>query len=326
MAYLLELLQADQRVTVGVFGSQADALSMVLRFPGLHENADHPGLYRLEPTEIPELTEIDHAGWVFPLCRASFSTYPSDGVIHVVWNEVQIFDEHPPTAGSYAAGNLPLNGYSFDMADVPAHVRARELLFEEAQTHFAERGQVAGREALGSQDGEHVTVAPIDSDEPGHLLFLLDLAAVYLRAESRSFEDFLSRYPKTCPEVPRASGPVKLQNQAPQPVALDQVDPPERRLLREPGPQRKQPRQERIRLPQRERLTRAAVGPVAECQRRRIHPRASSRPGTARTVPAGQPPHRRWWSGCTGRPTPRPEPSSVPPLHHVEGSVVRRYR
>jgi len=144
MAYLLELLQADQRVTVGVFGSQADALSMVLRFPGLHENADHPGLYWLEPTEIPELTEIDHAGWVFPLCRASFYTYPSDGIIHVVWNEVQIFDGHPPTAGSYAAGSLPLNGYSFDMADVPAHVRARELLFEEAQTHFAERGQVAG--------------------------------------------------------------------------------------------------------------------------------------------------------------------------------------
>ena len=195
MAYLLELVQADRRCVVGVFGSEADTLRMVERLPGLHEDADQPGIYWLEPTEVPELTEIEHHGWVFPLARASFSSYRSDGVIDVVWNTVQCFDEVPPRAGDYCAGTLSVNGWTFGMADGVDHIHARERLFVEAEEHNASRGQAVRREALGSQDGEYVTVAPIGESEPGRLAFLLDLAAVHLREESGSFEEFLSRYP-----------------------------------------------------------------------------------------------------------------------------------
>lgn len=137
------------RSLVGVFGSEADVLRIVKRFPGLHED---DGAYWLEPAEVPELTEIEHNDWVFPLARASFSTYQSDGVIDVVWNEVQLFDEPAPASGAYAAVSMSVNGYTFDAASGVEHVHARERLFAEAQDYFVARGKVVGREALGSQD------------------------------------------------------------------------------------------------------------------------------------------------------------------------------
>ncbi len=199
VAFLLELVQQDRRWAVGAFGSEADVLSLVRRLPGLHEEADQPGIYWLEPTEVPELTELAHRGWVIPVCRAAFSTYPSDGVIDVVWTEVQVFDDDPPAAASYGAGSVSVNGWVFGMADAVAHVRARERLFAEADAHYAARGQIAWREALGSQDGEYVAVGPVGGGEPDHLVFLLDPAAVALRAECPSFADFLSRYPDDLP-------------------------------------------------------------------------------------------------------------------------------
>ena len=195
MAYLLELLQQEQRCVVGMFGSEAEVLAMVELLPARHEDPERPGVVWLESTELPELTEIDYRGWVFPLSRSAFSTYPSDGVIHVVWTEVQNFDETPPTAGVYCAGSMPVNGYTFGMADGVAHVHARERLFAEAEKHFRDRGLVARRYALGSQDGEYVAVAPAGQREPDHLVFLLDPAAVVLRAECPGFEEFLRRYP-----------------------------------------------------------------------------------------------------------------------------------
>ncbi len=195
MAYLLELVQADRRCVIGMFASEADVLRMVKRLPGLHEDDDYPGSYSLEPAEVPELTEIHHNGWVFPLARASFSTYPSDGVIDVVWNEVQGFDQEPPAAGTYCAGTMFVNGYVFGMADGVEHVYARERLFEEAQEYYGARGQAAGRYALGSEDGEYVAVGPIGPSEPDHMVFLLDPAAVELRTQCQDFDDFLKRYP-----------------------------------------------------------------------------------------------------------------------------------
>lgn len=195
MAYLLELVQEDRRSVVGVFGSEADVLSLVKRLPGLHSDANYSDFYWLEPTEVPELTEIEHNGWLFPLCRASFSTYPSDGRIYVIWNEVQIFDETPPHARSYCAGTMSINGYTFGMEEGVDHVHAREKLFDEAKEHFVARGEILVREALGSQDGEYVAVLSKEDPESSRLVFLLDLAAVHLRAQLPSFEEFLSRYP-----------------------------------------------------------------------------------------------------------------------------------
>lgn len=195
MTYLLELIQQDRRHVVGVFGSEAEVLRLVAHLPARRHDTDRPDVVWLEPTQLPELTEIEHRGWVFPLCRAAFSTYPADGVIDVVWSQVQNFDEVPPGAGHYCAGSMPVNGYIFGMADGVAHVRARELLFAEAQEHFATRGLAARRYALGSQDGEYVAVGPVGTSEPDHLVFLLDPAAVVLRAECRTFEEFLGRYP-----------------------------------------------------------------------------------------------------------------------------------
>lgn len=199
MAYLLELVQAEHRSVVGVLRTEADVLRLVGRLPGLHEAPDHPGTFWLEPSEVPQLTEIEHDGWVYPLCRASFSTYASDGVIYVGWHEVQIYDDVPPRAGSLVAGILPVDGYTFGIADGVEQVHARERLVAEAAEHFGARGQVVDREALGSQDGEYVTVAPAGSDAPGRLAFLLDPAAVLLRARCQSFEEFLGRYPDDLP-------------------------------------------------------------------------------------------------------------------------------
>lgn len=181
------------RSLVGVFASEADVQRIVARFPGLHED---DGVFWLEPSEVPELTEIEHNGWVFPLARASFSTYQCDGVIDVIWNEVHLYAETPPTPGDYATVSMSVNGYTFDAASGVEHVHARERLFAEAQAYFGERGDVVGREALGSQDGEYVTVAATDGNGPGHLAFLLDPAAVHLREQAASFEEFLRRYPE----------------------------------------------------------------------------------------------------------------------------------
>ncbi|TXK05729.1 hypothetical protein FVP60_01705 [Microbacterium mitrae] len=93
---------------------------------GLHED---DGVFWLEPSEVPELTEIEHNGWVFPLARASFSTYQCDGVIDVIWNEVHLYAETPPTPGDYATVSMSVNSYTFDAASGVEHVQALATIY-----------------------------------------------------------------------------------------------------------------------------------------------------------------------------------------------------
>lgn len=116
-----------------MFGSESDVPRMVERLPGLHQEGDFPYANWLEPSEMPVATEIEHNVWVFPVSRASFSAYPADGVIYAAWNEVQFFVEAPSTPGSYSAGSMSVNDYTFGMADGVEQVHAQEKLLEETK-------------------------------------------------------------------------------------------------------------------------------------------------------------------------------------------------
>lgn len=196
MAYLLELQQDERQQFVGVFDDEPGVFRFIESIPFAQRAVDPWGVsYSMPFADIPELHRVSYRGWVYMLSRSSFSAYPSAGDVSFVWREVQDFDSHEPEVPTISAGTIPVDAYSFPMAEAAEQIEKREQLFAASEDYFGALGQSPSRGGLGSQDGEYVEVTRHfhDGTSSRGIAFLLDPAAVSLWEESADFAEFLGK-------------------------------------------------------------------------------------------------------------------------------------
>lgn len=169
---LLSLSQEVRTIPLAVFEDLESGYEFVKQIPGFKSVTDTFDEYSftyesIDPTELPDYTEISYRGNLVPITRFMFTDAED---IDILWQSIPNLDE--PDQG-LIEGATRVDAYIVGNDEVKSYIEARETGFLRIEKILDQLGYVAGRDYAGSEDGEAITYRKKD-EEDDHILAYMD--------------------------------------------------------------------------------------------------------------------------------------------------------
>ena len=148
--YQLLFIDGDNQHVVGLFETVEDVKSWIAQIPFI-TTYESEMEFTIAYADIPDYTEIEWQGSIYPLTRHSFT---GDHEIVVEWEYVPIIKAHQ----GMVPGTTLVEGYVYDNPSVKQYIEQRSLFKDELKQYFEAQGKKVSIGGLGSEDGEYITV------------------------------------------------------------------------------------------------------------------------------------------------------------------------
>ncbi|MCC0649032.1 hypothetical protein [Clostridioides sp. ZZV15-6598] len=189
MTYLLKINQNERSYDIGVFESEQSIFKFIEKIPFVKKEKGFNCIdYYMDFKDIPEYYEVNYNNYLYIITKFSF--IPDESVIFFSWNKINCWDENMAVKETFTDGETTVDAYSIPNNEVKDYIQKRETLYRETIKYYEEKGLKVERHALGSEDGEYVSLLN-DS-----ILYLLDVNAVDIWEKSEDIKDFLNKYKK----------------------------------------------------------------------------------------------------------------------------------
>lgn len=197
MSFLLKINQDEKSYDVGVFESEKAIYKFIESIPfvkkEIFSDSDNYINYFMNFEDIPNYYEVNYNNYLYVISKFSF--IPGDDEIYFNWSEIHLWDEKVSTKETFIEAEIVVDAYSFSNNEVKDYIEKREELYNEVEKHYTSKGSKVSREALGSQDGEYISI----SSES--ILYLLDPGAIEIWEKSTDVEEFIYNYKKFLDEI-----------------------------------------------------------------------------------------------------------------------------
>lgn len=149
--YLLELLQEEKQVFVGVFETKESGEEFVKNIPGYYilDNGYFEEEW-IEYKKLDDLVKLEYKGNYVYLSKFSFT-----GDIAIIWQEISNLDQE--NKGN-VLGYTVIDNYAIDNNQVEEYVFKRERNYKLWKQELDNKGIKYERQMYGSQDGEYIAI------------------------------------------------------------------------------------------------------------------------------------------------------------------------